>query len=56
MDLFVKTLLPHTEKRKSKLFAKYFAIHEMQTIPPQLQPPLRRIYEEELARLKKEIT
>lgn len=56
MEKFVKTLLPRVEKQKSKLFAKYFAIHEMNTIPTALQTPLSKIYTEELARLKKDVT
>ena len=55
IDEFVKKLLPKVEKQKSKLFAKYFTLHEMDTIPTTLRSPLKKIYREELARIKKDI-
>ncbi|OGG11361.1 hypothetical protein A2Z00_04710 [Candidatus Gottesmanbacteria bacterium RBG_13_45_10] len=55
MHLFVNKLLPYVEKRKTRLFAKFFSIHSMETIPLSLQPGLQTIYKEELTRLKKDI-
>ena len=56
MEEFKKKLLPYVTKHKNELFAKYLAVHPTRTIPSTLRPRVKAIYDQELTRLKKELT